>query len=135
MRRGFGILSLVLTIIVIAVVGAFAYQAGWSDGFSQHVPEGTTAVAPYQYYGYGPHVFGFGWIFGLLFFLFLAFIFFRVVAFGLKSERDSSAQAFIDVEGWRPMLPSRCFRSGSLRGLLQGCVRSRRQFRRAIRPR
>lgn len=60
---------------------------------------------------------------------------FCVVAFGLKLERDSSAQAFINVEGWRPMLRWRCFRSGSLRGLLQGCVRSRRQFPQAIRPR
>ena len=87
MRRGFGILGLVLTVLVVAVVGFIAYQAGWSDGFSQHVPEGTsTAVAPNPYYygyGYGPHFFGFGWIFGLLFFLFLAFIFFRIVAFGL----------------------------------------------------
>ena len=86
MRRGFGILGLVVTLIVIAVVGFIAYQVGYSDGIAQHLPEGTsTAVAPYPYYGgfYGPHVFGFGWIFGLLFFLFLAFIFIRIVAFGL----------------------------------------------------
>jgi len=88
MRRGFGILGLVLTVIVIAIVGVIAYQAGWSEGFAQHMPEGSTgtnAVAPYPYYGgfYGPHFFGFGWIFGLLFFLFLGFIFFRIVAFGL----------------------------------------------------
>jgi hypothetical protein len=90
MRRGFGILSLVVTVIVIAVVGVIAYQAGWSAGFAQHVPasDGTTAVAPYPYYyGYGPHFFGFGWIFGLLFFLFLGFIFLRILAFGLFGWR------------------------------------------------
>ncbi len=89
MRRGFGILALVVTAVVIAIVGVIAYQAGWSEGFAQHVPDGTTqAVAPYPYYyGYGPHFFGFGWIFGLLFFLFLGFIFFRVVAFGLMGGR------------------------------------------------
>src|SRR5579859_1004543 len=88
MRRGLGILSLLVTVIIIAVVGVIAYQAGWSDGFSQHVPQGTTAMAPYPYYyGYGPHFFGFGWIFGLLFFLFLGFIFFRIVALGFFGWR------------------------------------------------
>src|SRR3954465_11221057 len=89
MRRGFGIFALVVTAIVIAVVGVIAYQAGWSDGFAQHVPQGTPAPGPYPYYGYGfgPHIFGFGWIFGLLFFLFIGFIFFRVVAFGLFGGR------------------------------------------------
>ena len=56
MRRGFGIIGLVLTLIVIAAVGVIAYQVGWSDGFAQHVQAatngGTTAVAPYPY-GYG----------------------------------------------------------------------------------
>jgi hypothetical protein len=89
MRRGFGILSLVVTVTLIAVVGAIAYQAGWSEGLAQHVPDGSApAGGPYPYYyGYGPHFFGFGWIFGLLFFLFLGFIFFRVVAFGLFGGR------------------------------------------------
>lgn len=92
MRRGFGLIGLVVTVIILAVVGVVAYQLGWSDGFAQHAPAlpatgdgGTTTVAPYPYYygWYGPHFFGFGWIFGLLFFLFLVFIFFRIVAFGL----------------------------------------------------
>jgi hypothetical protein len=92
MRRGLGIFGLLVTVIIIAVVGVIAYQAGWSDGFAQHVPtsDGATAVAPYPYYYggfYGPHFFGFGWIFGLLFFLFLAFIFFRIVAFGFFGWR------------------------------------------------
>jgi hypothetical protein len=91
MRRGLGLIGLVVTVIVVAIVGVIAYQVGWSDGFAQHVPavsasgSGGTTAAPYPYYygGYGPHFFGFGWIFGLLFFLFLGFIFFRIVAFGL----------------------------------------------------
>src|SRR5579859_3412693 len=89
MRRGLGILSLLVTVVIIAVVGVIAYQAGWSYGFAQHVPQGTTAAAPYPYYyyGYGPHFFGFGWIFGLLFFLFLSFVFFRIVAFGFLGWR------------------------------------------------
>ncbi len=63
-----------------------AYQAGWSDGFAQHVPQGTAAAGPYPYpypYGgyYGPHFFGFGWIFGLLFFLFFLFIVIRIARF------------------------------------------------------
>jgi hypothetical protein len=88
MRRGFGILGLVVTLLVIATVGFIAYQFGYSEGYAQHAPAATgggTAVAPYPYYYgfYGPHFFGFGWIIGLLFFLFLAFVFFRIVAFGL----------------------------------------------------
>jgi hypothetical protein len=83
MRRGLGLIWLLVTVIVIATVGVIAYQAGWSEGFAQHVPEGTTAVAPYPYYGYyGPHFFGFGWIFGLLFFLFILFVISRIVMFG-----------------------------------------------------
>ncbi len=90
MRRGFGIIGLVATLILLAVVGVIAYQVGWSDGLAQHVPAatdgGSTAVAPYPYYygWYGGPGFGhFGWIFGLLFFLFFVFIFFRIVAFGI----------------------------------------------------
>jgi len=88
MRRGFGLLWLVVTTIIIATVGVIAYQAGWSDGFAQHVPEGTAAVAPYPYYGYyGPHFFGFGWIFGLLFFLFILFVIFRAARFAMWGGR------------------------------------------------
>lgn len=95
MRRGLGLFGLVATIILIAIVGVIAYQVGWGDGFAQHVPQAvpadgsTTAPAQYYpyYYGYGPHFFGFGWIFGLLFFLFVGFFFFRVLAFGLFGWR------------------------------------------------
>lgn len=84
MRRGFGILGLVLTLVIIGVVGAIAYNIGWSDGIGQHLPaatDGAPAANPYYYYGYGPHFFGFGWIFGLFFFLFFLWLIFRV-AFG-----------------------------------------------------
>jgi hypothetical protein len=90
MRRGFGLIGLVLTVVVIAVVGVIGYQAGWSEGFAQHVPNGAAAApAPYPYYGgfYGPHFFGFGWIFGLLFFLFILFVFFRIARFAMWGGR------------------------------------------------
>lgn len=85
MRRGFGIIGFLATLLVLAGVGVIAYQVGYSDGFAQHVPAGTTAaVAPYPFYGYGGiGFFHFGWIFGLLFFLFFVFVFFRIIAFGL----------------------------------------------------
>src|SRR5260370_23608837 len=89
MRRGFGVLWLVLTTIFVAVVGVIAYQAGWSEGFAQHVPEAAAGAAPIAYYpyGYGPHFFGFGWIFGLLFFLFILFLIFRFASFGRWAGR------------------------------------------------
>ena len=81
MRRGLGLLGLLVTVVIVAVVGVIAYQAGWSDGFAQHAPEaGTVAPAGYPYY-YGPHFFGFGWIFGLLFFLFILWVIFRLIGF------------------------------------------------------
>ena len=90
MRRGFGIFGAVMTLLVIAVVGFFAYQIGWSDGLAQHVPDGTTAVAPYPYYygfgGFGPGHWVFG-LFGLLFGLFFLFFFLRILAFGLFGWR------------------------------------------------
>ncbi|HET7467298.1 MAG TPA: hypothetical protein VFL29_11575 [Candidatus Dormibacteraeota bacterium] len=88
MRRGFGLLGLLVTIVIVAAVGVIAYQAGWSDGFAQHVPANATApAAGYYPYYYGPHFFGFGWIFGLLFFLFFLWVIFRVIGFGLWGMR------------------------------------------------
>jgi hypothetical protein len=81
MRRAFGFFWVVLTAILLATVGVIAYQAGWSEGFAQHVPEGTAAIAPYYGY-YGPHFFGFGSFFGFLFILFILFLLFRVARFG-----------------------------------------------------
>jgi len=91
MRRGLGLLGLVLTLVIIGIVGVIAYNVGWSDGLAQHLPEGSStaapAVYPYPYYGYGPHFFGFGWIFGLLFFLFFLFVIFRIARFAMFGGR------------------------------------------------
>ena len=81
MRRGIGFLWVALTGILLAIVGVVAYQAGWSEGAATHVSDGVTAAAPYYYYAYGPHFFGFG-IFGFLFFLFLLFVILRIARFG-----------------------------------------------------
>jgi hypothetical protein len=79
MRRGFGFLWVALTAILIAVVGAIAYQAGWAAGAATHVADGAVATVPYYYDG--PGFFGFGF-FGFLFFLFLIFVLFRIARFG-----------------------------------------------------
>jgi hypothetical protein len=73
MRRGFGVIGLVVTAILLLIVGVIAYNVGWSDGVSTHLPAGTAAAPPY-YYGYGPHPFGWGFgIFGFFWFLFIVF--------------------------------------------------------------
>jgi hypothetical protein len=86
MRRGFRLFGLLATVTLLAVVGVVAYNIGWSDGLSTHLPEGATA-APY-YYGYGPHLLGAGFgIFGLLSFLFVMFVvfsLFRIAFFGRR---------------------------------------------------
>jgi|SRR5437879_469146 len=89
MRRGFGLLGLLVTTILVVIVGAIAYNIGWSEGVATHLPAAAQGGdgAPY-YYGYGWHPFGFG--FGILgFFLFLLFIFFifslfRMAFFGRR---------------------------------------------------
>jgi hypothetical protein len=84
MRRGFGFIGLVVTVVLLAIVGVIAYNVGWSDGLATHVPAGTADVPAY-YYGYGPHAFWGG--FGILWFLFgLFFLFFllRVAFFGRR---------------------------------------------------
>src|SRR5258706_4331539 len=78
MRRGLGFLGLLVTIAIVAVVGVIAYQAGWSDGFAQHLPEAGATAAPaanYPYYYGGPHLFGLGWVFRLLVFFFIFWLF------------------------------------------------------------
>jgi len=84
MRRGFGFIGLVVTIILLTIVGVIAYNVGWSDGASTHLPAGT-AVAPPYYYGYGPH-WGFG-IFGFFWFLFVLFIIFGLLRFAFFGRR------------------------------------------------
>ena len=73
MRRGFGLFSLALTLVIVAVVGVVSYQAGVATQLT------AGATVPPQYYE--PHFWGFG-LFGLLFFVFLLFLLFRIVAFG-----------------------------------------------------
>lgn len=87
MRRGFGFLGALVTLIVLVVVGVIAYNIGWSDGVNTHLPAGTSAPAPY-YYGYGFHPFFAG--FGILWFLFILFgIFwlFRLAFWGFAGRR------------------------------------------------
>ncbi|HYL08867.1 MAG TPA: hypothetical protein VEU76_09970 [Candidatus Udaeobacter sp.] len=90
MRRGFGLLGLVATAVLLVIVGAIAYNIGWSDGVGTHLPAATAPNgAPYYYYyGYGPHFFGgIGAIFGLFWFLLIVFgIFwlFRMAFFGRR---------------------------------------------------
>src|SRR5712692_2950869 len=63
MRRGFGLIGLLVTVILFVIVGAIAYNIGWSDGVNTHLPAATQGDgAPYYY---GPHYFGGG--FGLAF--------------------------------------------------------------------
>jgi hypothetical protein len=87
MRRGFGFIGLLLTLVVLTIVGVIAYNVGWSEGLATHVPEGTAAAPPY-YYGYGPHFFGAGFgFFGLIWFLFIVLFLFwllRIAFFGRR---------------------------------------------------
>ena len=89
MRRAFGLFGLVATTILLVVVGAIAYNIGWSDGVNTHLPVGAAAAPSYYYYG--PHFWGAGFgIFGLLWFLFLLFLFFgflRFLFFGRRMFR------------------------------------------------
>lgn len=96
MRRGFGFVGLLVTVILLIIVGAIAYNVGWSDGVNTHLPavtqtgDGTTTVPAY-YYG-GPHYWGgpgFG-IFGIFWFLLILFgIFwlFRLAFWGFAGRR------------------------------------------------
>src|SRR3989441_6055108 len=86
MRRGFGLIGALITVIVLVIVGAIAYNIGWSEGVNTHLPAAANQAngAPY-YYGYGFHPFFAG--FGILWFLFILFgIFFllRLAFFGRR---------------------------------------------------
>jgi hypothetical protein len=86
MRRGFGLIGLLVTVLLLVVVGSVAYNIGWSEGAAQHLPAATSGDgAPYYY---GPHYFygGFG-IFGLFWLLLIVFgLFwlFRIAFFGRR---------------------------------------------------
>ena len=86
MRRGFGLIGALITVIVLVIVGAIAYNIGWSEGVNTHLPAAANQAngAPY-YYGYGFHPFFAG--FGILWFLFIVFgLFwlFRIAFFGRR---------------------------------------------------
>jgi hypothetical protein len=81
MRRGFGLIGLLVTAVLVVIVGAIAYNIGWSDGVATHLPAGTAAAPPY-YYGYGWHPFGFFGIFFFLLFIFGIFWLLRLAFFG-----------------------------------------------------
>ena len=91
MRRGFGLVGLLATAILLVIVGAIAYNIGYSDGVSTHLPaltNGDGAPAPY-YYGYRGFGDGFG-IFGIFWFLLILFGIFwllRLVFFGFWGRR------------------------------------------------
>lgn len=90
MRRGFGLIGLLVTIVFVVIIGAIAYNIGWSDGVNTHLPAATAGngtVGPY-YYGYGFHPFFAG--FGILWFLLILFgIFwlFRLAFWGFWGRR------------------------------------------------
>ncbi|HET7419357.1 MAG TPA: hypothetical protein VFL27_03155 [Candidatus Dormibacteraeota bacterium] len=91
MRRGFGLLGLLGTVILLVIVGAIAYNIGYSDGLSTHLPAAANgAVAPYYYYGFG-HPFGFGFgLFGIFWFLLILFgilWLLRLAVFGFWGRR------------------------------------------------
>ena len=81
MRRGFGLIGLLVTAVLVVIVGAIAYNIGWSQGLATHVPEGAAGAAPY-YYGGWHGGFGFFGIFWFLLFLFGFFWLLRLAFFG-----------------------------------------------------
>ena len=101
MRRGFGVFGAIMTVIVLIVVGAIAYNIGWSQGVGTHLPEGATNVPPAYYYGYGPHAFFAG--FGILWFLLILFgLFwlFRMAFWGFGARRMMGGGWYGHKGGW-----------------------------------
>ena len=86
MRRGFGLVGVIVTLTLLVIVGAVAYNIGWSDGVNTHLPAGTTAPAPYYYGGFHPLFAGFG-ILWFLFILFGIFWLFRLMFWGFGGRR------------------------------------------------
>ena len=84
MRRGFGLVGLLVTVILFVIVGAIAYNVGWSDGVNTHLPAATQGDGGPYYYG--PHYWGGGFgFFGILWFLLIVFgllWLFRIAFFG-----------------------------------------------------
>lgn len=81
MRRGFALAWTLLTALIAGVSAYVAYGAGWAAGVATKVPDGAAAIYPPYYYGYGygfHPVFGF---LGFLLFLFIGFLFLRLLFF------------------------------------------------------
>jgi hypothetical protein len=92
MRRGFGLIGLLATIVFVVIVGVIAYNIGWSDGVNTHLPAATNggAVAPYYYGHFGGPGFGIFPLFGIFWFLLILFgIFwlFRIAFWGFGARR------------------------------------------------
>lgn len=89
MRRGFGLIGLLAATIFIVIVGAIAYNIGWSDGVNTHLPAATSdgTVAPYYYGHFGGPGFGFFGIFWFLLILFGIFWLFRIAFWGFGARR------------------------------------------------
>src|SRR5260370_24354105 len=92
MRRGFGLIGLLVTAIVLVIVGAIAYNVGGSDGVATHRPANPVDGEGAPYY-YGRHYWGGGFGFGLfgifwfLLILFGLFWLFRIAFFGFGMRR------------------------------------------------
>ncbi len=103
MRRGFGFVGLLVTVILLVIVGVIAYNVGWSDGVSTHVPAVTQGDGAPAYY-YGPHYFGGGFgFFGILWFLLILFgIFwlFRLAFWGFAGRRMMGGGGWGYGRGW-----------------------------------
>jgi hypothetical protein len=88
MRRGFGFIGLLVTVILFVIVGAIAYNVGWSDGVNTHLPavaQGDGTAVPAYYYGeHWGGGFGFFGIFWFLLVLFGLFWLFRLAFFGRR---------------------------------------------------
>lgn len=88
MRRGFGIVGLLGTVILLVIVGAIAYNIGWSDGVNTHLPNVTQGNgSPAYYYGYGHPFFGGLGILWFLLILFGIFWLFRLAFWGFVGRR------------------------------------------------
>jgi hypothetical protein len=78
MRRGFGVvIGLVITVVLLSVVGAIAYNIGWSTGANVHPVAGAMAPGPWGSYGFHPFFAGFG----ILWFLLILFGIFWLLRF------------------------------------------------------
>src|SRR2546423_9742214 len=108
MRRGFGLIGLLATVILLVIVGAIAYNIGYGEGVSTHLPavatNGDGTAVPGYYYGH-PFGVGFG-LFGIFWFLLILFgLFwlFRLAFFGFWGRRMmGGGWGYGGGRGWGP---------------------------------